>query len=280
MRRMSLSITTDYATDTGNPEPYLRQIAEAGFSHVHWCHHWNTDFLYLPPEIDQIARWLRGFGLQLLDTHASDGREKRWASPLEYERLAGVELVKNRIDFTAALGGNAVVMHIPDQHERANDPLIWDQLRRSLDALESYGQSRRIRIAIENTGNAGGNYENIAELLAAYSPDYLGLCYDCGHGALHGRGLDQLEAMKHRLVAVHLHDNDGHSDLHRLPFTGVVDWPRLAGIIARSSYAKCVSMESNMHCDTAQDERDFLARAFAAGSRLAEMIEAARGRTE
>jgi hypothetical protein len=37
-----LAITSDYAKSTGCPEPHLRQIAEAGFSHVHWCHHWNA----------------------------------------------------------------------------------------------------------------------------------------------------------------------------------------------------------------------------------------------
>ena len=273
---MTLSITTDFAADTGNPEPYLKQIAEAGFSHIHWCHHWNTDFLYLPAEIDQIGRWLRAFGLQLLDTHASDGREKRWASPLEYERLAGVELVKNRIEFTAALGGDAIVMHIPDQDDRASEPAVWDQLRRSIDTLEPVARARNIRIAVENTGNGAGNYENIAELFAAYAPDYLGLCYDCGHGTLHGRGLDQLELMKDRLAAVHLHDNDGLHDLHRLPFTGKVDWARLANIMARSAYSKCVSMESNMHRETTRDEREFLALAFQAGTRLTGMIEAER----
>ncbi|MCS7061053.1 MAG: sugar phosphate isomerase/epimerase family protein [Anaerolineae bacterium] len=269
---MALSLTTDYAADTGNPEPYLRRIAEAGFSHIHWCHHWNTDFIYLPSEIAQIKRWLRTFGLQLLDTHGSDGKEKRWASPFEYERLAGVELVKNRIDFTAALGGDAVVMHIPDQNERADNPFVWDQVRRSLDELEPYTRAQAVRIAIENTGDGAGNYENVHELLATYAPDFLGVCYDCGHGALHGRGLDQLEAMKDRLIAVHLHDNDGLSDLHRLPFTGIVDWARLAAIIKCSSYHKCISLESNMRHEPARDEQDFLARAFAAGTRLTRMI--------
>ena len=83
-----LSITTDYVHDTGSPEPYLRAIGEAGFTHVHWCHHWNTDFLYSTHEIDQISQWLDTYGLQVLDIHASHGREKAWASPLAYQRLA------------------------------------------------------------------------------------------------------------------------------------------------------------------------------------------------
>ena len=45
-------------------------------------------------------------------------------------------------------------------------------------------------------------------------------------------GLDWLDKLKGRLSSIHLHDNDGRSDQHRIPFTGTVDWPRLAGLIA------------------------------------------------
>ena len=90
-----LSLTTDYATvDRGNPSPYLRRIADAGFTHIHWCHHWNTDFVYSRPEIEQIGRWLDEYGLKLLDLHASVGPEKNWYSTNEWERQAGVELVQ------------------------------------------------------------------------------------------------------------------------------------------------------------------------------------------
>ena len=58
---------------TGNPGPYLRRMAEAGFSCIHWGHHWNTAFLYSDYEIDQIARWLQEYGLQLNDRHDNDG---------------------------------------------------------------------------------------------------------------------------------------------------------------------------------------------------------------
>jgi len=110
---MQLSITTDYAKDTGNPESYLRCIADASFSHIHWCHQWSTDFLYSRREIEHIKKCLRGYGLELLDLHASHGQERSWTSSREYERLAGVELVQNRIEMTAQLGGDVIVIHIP-----------------------------------------------------------------------------------------------------------------------------------------------------------------------
>jgi len=93
-------------------------------------------------------------------------------------------------------------------------------------------------------------------------------------------GLDELETLKERLAVVHLHDNDGARDMHWLPFTGTVDWDRLARLMADSGYAKCVSMESNMHAhQDIRDERTFLARAFEAGGRLSEMIGEARRRS-
>lgn len=103
-----LSITSDYASGTGSPEPYLKRIAGAGFSHVHWCHHWHSDFIYSDHEIDQIARWMGEYGVKLNDLHASAGIEKFWISAREYERLAGVELVKNRIHMAARLSSDVI----------------------------------------------------------------------------------------------------------------------------------------------------------------------------
>jgi sugar phosphate isomerase/epimerase len=270
-----LSITTDFTADTGCPEPHLELIARAGFTHVHWCHQWNTDFLYDPSEIEAAAAWLNAYGLKLLDLHGSDGKEKRWASPREYERRAGVSLVRNRIDFVARLGAEAIVMHIPSRRDTA----AWDQLRRSIDEIGPYARARGVRIAIEN---GEGNFADIRELFAVYGQELLGLCYDCGHGNLtpagssHAIGLTELDRMKDRLIALHLHDNDGQADLHRLPFTGTVDWTRLCRIIGSSSYRKCVSMESNVHREEVTEPREFLRRAAEAGGRLTEMINLSR----
>ncbi len=257
-----LSITTDYAhIDKGDPSPYLRRIADAGFSHVHWCHHWNTDFIYSRCEIEQISVWLVEYGLELLDLHSSVGPEKNWGSAKEWERRAGVELIKNRLEMTARLGGGTIVMHCP------NIP-AWEPLGRSLDELEPFARQHGVRIALEN-----GSFDAIGYWLAHYEPDFLGLCYDCGHGNLTPDGLDRLDAVKDRLISVHLHDNDGTSDQHNLIFTGTVDWERLARILAQSAYGGPISSESNMGCSVITDEVLFLAKAFEAGTRLTEMVK-------
>jgi len=263
-----LSMSTDYAKDKGNPEPYLRLIREAGFTHLHWCHHWCTDFLYSDSEIAQIKRWLDELGLAVTDIHGTAGDEKAWMAIEEYRRLAGVELVENRVRMAAELGSDVVIMHIPALGQSAPAGQ-WDQTRRSLDALEPPARACGVRIAIEN-----GNFDDIQRLLAVYPADYLGLCYDCGHGNVDKIGLDRLEAgLKDRLISIHLHDNDGTGDQHKLLFTGTVDWPRLARLIARSPYKKWVNLETLIGNTGITDEKVFLARAYEGGTKFAQMIE-------
>ncbi|MBT4500673.1 MAG: sugar phosphate isomerase/epimerase [Gemmatimonadetes bacterium] len=265
---MPLSVTTDYATSKGNPGPYLKRIADAGFSHIHWCHQWNTDFLYSRWEIDQIASWLAEYDLQLLDLHASVGPEKSWSSAVEYERKSGVELVANRIDMAARLDCEVIIMHTPGEpDDPAAKETYLDPLRLSLDELEPIAREKRARIAVEN-----GDFRTLCRLFDAYPPDYLGLCYDSGHGNMIPDGLDHLDSLKDRLISVHLHDNDGEGDQHNLLFTGTVDWPRLAAIMASSGYKKCVSMEVVMRNADTDSEEEFLKRAYATGTELSGMV--------
>ena len=259
-----LSLTSDYAAGTGDPSPYIRAIGEAGFTHTHWCHQWNTDFLYSKWEIEQIGLWLEEAGVKLLDLHASHGNEKSWVSEKEYERLSGVELVKNRIDMTATLGGDVIILH----HTSVPGP---PPLKKSLDELEDFARKHSVRIALEN-----GSFDSIEWALEHYDADYVGVCYDCGHGNMVDDGLDRLDKIKDRLISVHLHDNDGVSDQHQPPFMGTVDWPRLAQIIAASSYTKCVSMESATRAAGLDTEEEFLKMCFENGTRFSEMIEEAR----
>jgi sugar phosphate isomerase/epimerase len=271
---MAISISTDYVADEGDPEPYLQRIAEAGFSHVHWCHHWKGDFLYSKWEIKQIGRWLKGYGLQLLNLHASMGTEKNWASLREYERRAGVEMVRNRLEMTSALGGDVIIMHVPVEPEEAKaNRVYWAQLRKSLRTLAPVARRCGVRIAVEN-----GRFATIRKLLAEYPPDYLGLCYDAGHANCRRDkdGMEQLEPVKDRLIALHLHDNDGQGDQHKIPFMGTVDWPRLAATIASSAYTKCVNVEALIRNTGYTDEAEFLKRAFEEGTRFAAMIDARR----
>jgi sugar phosphate isomerase/epimerase len=273
---VKLSITTDYLQDTGDPEPYLRAIADAGFTHIHWCHHWNTDFAYDKSEIAQIRTWLKHLHLGLTDLHASAGREKDWTSPREYQRLAGVALVVNRMEMTARLGSDVVILHIPPEPApgpEGND--FWDHTRRSLDALQKRSAKLGVRIALEN-GASAESWNSLRRVFSEYGDDFVGLCYDSGHGNLLPDGLDRLEAVADRLISLHLHDNDGTADHHWLPFMGTVNWLRLMAVIASSSYQKWVSLEVSQPRSGYEDQATFLHDARTRASQLQAHLSTAR----
>ena len=257
-----LSITSDYDTSYGDPQPYLRRIAEAGFTYVHWCHQWDTDFLYSTAEIAQIQRWMKECGLQTLNIHASHGREKRWDSLYDYQRLAGVELVRNRLEMAARLGADVIILH-------ADAPYPLESQLRSLRDLEPLARLLGVRIAVENL--SGLTFQRLGELFAEFSPDYLGLCYDTGHGNQIAGALDHLERMQDRLIALHIHDNDGSGDQHMLPFTGSIDWVRFMGIVRASPYDKPLNLEVGYGKHKEMPEKDFLQASYQAGLRLEEL---------
>jgi len=271
---MDLSMTTDYVTSLGNPEPYLRRIAEAGFTHVHWCHEWNTTHVYSNEEIKQIKVWLNNFGLKLLDLHAPHGEGAGWGSGSKDECLAALHLIHNRINMTSKLAGGAVVLHLPARPSNPRDlDLYHASLRLSLDKLEPHAMNVSIKVALENMEN--DDFEDLKKLLSDYDPEFLGLCYDSGHGNIGSSGLDYLERLRDGLVSIHIHDNDGTEDQHGLRFSGTVDWLRLSRIIATSSYNGCVSLEANMRGKTIE-EAVYLQEAHQAGSALARLIEDSR----
>jgi sugar phosphate isomerase/epimerase len=267
-----LSITSDYFQSTGDPEPYLRRIAEAGFTHIHWCHHWHTDFFYSVHEVAQIAHWMDELGLAVLNIHASRGQEKDWGALREYARLSGVELVQNRIQIAADLHSDVVILHVPPPPESDGSPdgKFAGQLYRSMDALTEFSRARGVGIALENM--AGDDYVLIDALLARYAPDVLGFCYDSGHANMGPDGLGELERHKERLIAVHLHDNDGVNDQHKIPFTGTIDWVRLMKIIATSPYQAGINLEVVLGETGITDEMEFLKKTLEAGKRLMRIL--------
>ena len=241
---MKIAVATDYIGSTGSPERPLRLLAEAGFTHLHWCHQWCTDFLYSKYEMAEYKRLLKELDLTLLDIHGSQGREKCWYSLEEYQRKSGVELVINRIEMMTELEaaeGGAVMMHFPviqSNHTRENIAHIQKQMdafRKTLDELMPVLEKHNRKIALENMWS--DLWITMREILTEYPAERIGICYDSGHanGNVH-KQMDHLEARKDRLEALHLHDNNGEGDQHQPPFYGTVDWERLAQIIGTSSY--------------------------------------------
>ena len=79
MREIEVAIATDFAGESGkleDIEQMLKKVAEAGFTHIHWCHEWDGDYLYSQYEMKQIREWMDKYGLKAKSLHASKGSRR------------------------------------------------------------------------------------------------------------------------------------------------------------------------------------------------------------
>lgn len=265
-------------------ERELELIAAHGFSHVHWSRHWSGDYVLSASEIKHYSGLLKNSGLQLQDIHASCGSEKCFYAAEKFRRQAGVDMILNRAELLAAMdvSSAALVLHIPNMNEIFHEKSIHDairgqyrNLRLSLDELQArLPQFGDYRIAVENMPY--DNFEIIRLLLEEYPADFLGLAFDSGHANIgFARGMESAENLSSRICALHIHDNDGVSDLHKIPFSGTCDMEKLAGLVAESGYRGVLNLEVNLkhEMDSAgNDTGIFLQKCFDAGQKLSGMI--------
>ena len=138
------------------------------------------------------------------------------------------------LDTAARLSIPAAVIHPVVRHESACTERAW--LRENvacLTPLAELAARKNVTLCVENMtgipypgapGEAvfGSRPEDIAAVADAIGA---AVCWDFGHA--HLSGLDQsasLAVIGGRLRTVHIHDNDGLHDTHRIPFDGSIDW--------------------------------------------------------
>ena len=264
---MPFSITTDYHVDPAVPWALqLRRMRAAGFDRIHWCWDWCVNVVYGEARWSQIGELLAEADLALADTHGAIAGDAREYSLDPAQRAAGLALHRDRLAFTAALGGDVVVLHPPegqgDELAAATERMV-EAVAELLPTVRDTG----VRLAIENIWPSERNALVITRLLGAFGPDVLGFCLDSGHANVAG-DLDWLiEHAFDRLLAVHLHDNDGTGDQHRLPGDGTVPWDKVRGALRDAGYAKVRNLELSMSKLYGLDEEAFLAEAMVRAER-------------
>ncbi len=253
---MYLAMNTDYHSSLDNPAPRLHMIAEAGFTHVNWCHHWLDDYFYSAGAVKKISASLRKEGLSLLDQHASAGILASVNSRFPPRRKWGTALLKNRIEMCADLGGQAVILHA-----------TTEAVRYTLDAVQSLCSARGIMIALENLYHSG-HAALLDSLLKSYDPGFIGMCFDTGHGNLSREDPDQVVRFRNRLISLHINDNHGKRDDHIPPFDGTVDWTSFIEHLAVSSYQKPLCLECAVGRSGYRGESEFLEKCFQSAAEL------------
>ncbi|MCI8442746.1 MAG: sugar phosphate isomerase/epimerase [Provencibacterium sp.] len=103
-------------------------------------------------------------------------------------------------------------------------------------------------------------FGNIDEFQAIYerickdreNAGYFAVCMDtghCNHAVPYGNPPPQevIRRLGKKIACLHLHDNDGRSDQHKIPMTGTIDWEAVFDALEETGYSGSYNLE--LHLD-------------------------------
>lgn len=142
----------------------------------------------------------------------------------------------------------------------------WEKTEEFLDCLAPMAKEMGITICIENLYISVGGHiiegpccnakkaaERIDKINEKYNAEVLGFCFDTGHANLVGLDFEKfINTLGNRLKVLHIHDNDGISDLHQIPFTFTktrenltsTDWSGFVDGLLQIGYSHVLSFET------------------------------------
>ncbi|MCP4378375.1 MAG: sugar phosphate isomerase/epimerase [bacterium] len=147
---------------------------------------------------------------------------------------------------TALTGAHCMVVHPSGPVGDSELGPRYDNLRSGLEALLKVAEQVGINLAMENMlpDYLCGKISDVRSLLDEFDTPLLGVCFDVGHANIATENISQaISALQDRIIAFHLHDNDGTRDIHIQPLYGSIDWPVLVAKLLGLNFTHPFSIE-------------------------------------
>ena len=149
------------------------------------------------------------------------------------------------LEATRALGGSVMVIHTGymPQFSRGGRRHWFRNWKERMPRIVGRAMDLDITLALENTWDDRPEVLlHLAELLPAGAVKF---CFDTGHVNVFSRlSVERWwDAIGDRVVAIHLHDNDGLSDDHMAPGRGTFDFPSLLRRVGASGFLPLLDLE-------------------------------------
>jgi len=171
-------------------------------------------------------------------------------------RTAAVRYAERLLQVANDLGAEWVTVH--PGYGLGIPTLEWvrakamDELKRSLDRLIPIAERLNVPLALENLVPVFpesevvfllDSAEELKRLLNEYPSPALKVCIDVGHAEV-SEGFHAFWAVaKERCVALHMHDNNSHIDLHLVPGNGNIDWRKILSTLREDDFQGAVNVE-------------------------------------
>ena len=278
---MTFGLSTHLFHNQRLERPHLETIKSHGFDLIE-VFATRTHFDYRDPgRVADLKGWLLDLGMAAGSMHAPifDGfRNGEWgrafsnASSHAATREEAIAETTAALDAARELGCAYAVLHLGLPRGQKvpsgdNDP---SAMRRSLEAIAQAAGASGVRLAVEVIPNELSTPAALADLLGGdLEIGDAGICLDFGHAHMMSGTVEAAETLAGHLVATHVHDNNGRSDDHLVPFAGTIDWPTTLMAMQKVGYAGPFVFEVADHGDAAS----VLTRTVGARRRLQAILD-------
>ena len=252
---MDLTIVDYFGYDLPSQERF-RLIKEAGFNGVAgllWQNDFDKDYQLFPQYASNV-------GLYIESLHAP------WwgVNDLWIDNKIGQTFTKEILELIRVCSFYKIptlVLH-PEHKNGTSYVELPTKFNIGLDRIKritAEAERLNVNIAIENMCRP----EYLDRIFTNIDSKRLGFCFDSGHWNVFMPNIDLLNLYGNRLMALHLHDNNGKEDWHALPLCGNIDWNSMANKLRKTKYSGAISFEvGNKACEHIKQPDEFLKLAF------------------
>lgn len=194
---------------------------------------------------EQIGTLAQQLGIIFSQSHA---HFYNFLNPNVANRAFHEEMIRRSIIASGMLGIPWMTMHAGTDttHQGYSNKLSLEGNIAYLTPYIEMAQKNGVGVTLENMFDPTPQQrtftaatDQLLELVDAFDPATVGVCWDFGHANL--VGMNQVESLREvggkRLKAVHVADNYGVRDDHLLPFYGTMDWSPLVAVLKEIGYA-------------------------------------------
>lgn len=201
--------------------------------------------------ISNLAGALTEHGLELHSLHSPTERDSTSghqtgmpisiSDPERIRRIDAVDEVKRALEVAERIPFRYLVQHIGSGRQSADQRKL-DAAFASLESLSVFAKHRGVTIAIENKPDELSCPASLHQFIQETHLQ-VKYCFDTGHAHIEGGVEAGFEAMRDRVVTVHVHDNHGEKDEHLPPGDGSIDWDAAFAAFATAPEMPALVME-------------------------------------
>lgn len=232
-------------------EKTLEIFAEAGFEAIEFncdIEEYYTD-AHDKTYYQNIKKLCDNLGIEIAQAHAPFRFGGDMADAAKAKKH--FEEIIKAIEHSSYLGAKRIVIHPLTHHNlniAENKEELFEHNIKYYRSLIPYAEGYNVKIATENISDGiTRTAKGLSKLLNALNNEIFTVCYDVGHANICGQNpADMIREIGKHIEGTHIHDNDGVSDCHTLPFYGNIDWEDVMKAFADISYEGNLNYEAGL----------------------------------